>query len=123
MRNRNQKGKCVKQTLPHFEGVVRTYDSLQEAAAKMLSGSNGYQVIRANVDCCKVDDVAYTTDFVCQNGDSTYAAFECVYRKHLDKPKTVKLLNASQQFWEGRGAQWGIIIDSEARKGGADNDK
>ena len=59
MRNRNQKGRCIKQTLPHFEGVVRTYDDLQEAAAKMLSGCKDYQTIRANVDCCKVDDVAY----------------------------------------------------------------
>ena len=60
MRNRNQKGRCIKQTLPHFEGVVRTYDNLQEAAAKMLSGCKDYQAFRANVDCCKVDDVAYT---------------------------------------------------------------
>lgn len=105
----------MKQVLPHFEDVVRTYDDLQEAAAKLLSGCEDYQVIRANVECCRVDDVAYTTDFICQKSDGTYAVFECVCRKHLDKPKTVKLLSASQQFWEGRGAQWGIITDREER--------
>lgn len=67
MRNKNQKGKCVKLTLPHFDGVVKTYDDLQLAAAKWLSANSDFVSIQSNVDCVEVDGTRYTTDFVCQS--------------------------------------------------------
>lgn len=110
MRNKVQKGKCVKQTLPHFEGVVKTYDDLQNAAAKLLSGSSEFISIQANVDCIEMDGIKYTSDFLCKDKDGGYTVYECVYRKYIDKPKTVKLLDSSQRFWQGRGCIWGWII-------------
>ena len=112
MRNKNQKGKCVKLTLPYFDGVVKTYDDLQLAAAKLLSANSDFVSIQSNVDCVEVDGTQYTTDFVCQSKDEKYSVFECVYRKQLDKPKMMKLLDASQQFWTARGVEWGLICEA-----------
>ena len=39
---------------------------------------------------------------------------ECVFRKYLMKPKTVKLLDASREYWFRKGiSDWGLIIDAE----------
>lgn len=39
---------------------------------------------------------------------------ECVYRKYLTKPVTIKLLDASRQYWSRHGVtDWGIAIESE----------
>ena len=113
MRNKNQKGKCVKLTLPHFDGIVKTYDDLQLAAAKWLSANSDFVSIQSNVDSISIDAVDYMTDFLGLDKDGKYTAFECVYKKQLDKPKMMKLLDASQQFWEARGAMWQLICDTE----------
>lgn len=104
MRNKNQKGKCVKLTLPHFDGVVKTYDDLQLAAAKLLSANSDFVSIQSNVDCVEVDGTKYTTDFVCQSKDGKYSVFECVYRKQLDKgrPKDRKLLRQNPYRQTGK---------------------
>lgn len=37
-----------------------------------------------------------------------------IERKHLTKPLTDKLLDASRAYWLGLGVQdWGIVIDEE----------
>lgn len=113
MRNKIQKTKCVKQMLPHFEEVVKTYDALQEATARMLSEDDGLVSIRCNVDCCTIDGTAYTTDFLCKRKDGSFVVYECVYRKYLDKPKNCRLLDKSQKFWYGRGVEWILVIDKE----------
>ena len=97
---------------PHFDGVVKTYDDLQLAAAKLLSANSDFVSIQSNVDCVEVDGTRYTTDFVCQSKDGKYSVFECVYCKQLDKPKMMKLLDASQQFWTARGVEWGLICEA-----------
>lgn len=39
---------------------------------------------------------------------------ECVYRKHLTKPLTIKLLDASRKFWLERGViDWKIVVEEE----------
>ena len=113
MQIKNIKTRCVKLTLPHFDGVVKTYDDLQLAAAKLLSANSNFVSIQSNVDCVEVDGTKYTTDFVCRSKDGKYSVFECVYRKQLDKPKMMKLLDASQQFWTARGVEWGLIVDKD----------
>ena len=112
MQIKNIKTRCVKLTLPHFDGVVKTYDDLQLAAAKLLSANSDFVSIQSNVDSVSIDAVKYTTDFVCQSKDGKYSVFECVYRKQLDKPKMMKLLDASQQFWAARGVEWGLICEA-----------
>lgn len=37
---------------------------------------------------------------------------ECVFKEHLGKPLTVKLLDASRDYWKRKGIRdWGIVID------------
>jgi hypothetical protein len=37
-----------------------------------------------------------------------------VFRKHLTKPMTVNLLDASREYWLRHGvSDWGIVIDEE----------
>lgn len=39
---------------------------------------------------------------------------ECVERKHLMKPMTVKLLDASREYWKRNGVtDWGLVINAE----------
>ena len=39
---------------------------------------------------------------------------ECVFRKFLMKPLTVKLLDASRDYWFRHGVtDWGVVIDEE----------
>lgn len=39
---------------------------------------------------------------------------ECVFRKFLMKPMTVKLLDASREYWRNRGvSDWGVVIDEK----------
>ena len=39
---------------------------------------------------------------------------ECVFRKFLTKPMTVKLLDASRDYWLKHGvSDWGVVIDEE----------
>ena len=41
----------------------------------------------------------YTSDFVCTKADGDLMVRECVFRKFLMKPLTVKLLDASRDYW------------------------
>ena len=41
----------------------------------------------------------YCSDFVATKMDDELMVRECVYRKHLSKPMTAKLLDASRNYW------------------------
>ena len=54
----------------------------------------------------------YTSDFVCKKNDGEYMVRECVERRKLSWPTTVKLLDASREYWTRRGVgDWGIVVD------------
>lgn len=56
----------------------------------------------------------FTTDFVCVKTDNNLTVRECVSKNHLMKPLTVKLLDASREYWLKRGViDWGRIIDAK----------
>lgn len=112
MRNKVQKTRCEKQMLPKFEGICKTYDKVQGAAALVLSQDDEIVSIRCNVESVTLDGVTYTSDFVCTLTNGDIAVRECVFRKFLMKPLTVKLLDASRQYWLNRGiSDWGIVIE------------
>ena len=46
-----------------------------------------------------LDIGAYTRDFVCTKADGDLMVRECIYRKFLTKPLTIKLLDASRSYW------------------------
>lgn len=113
MRKKNFKGRCEKKKLSKCEGVCRTFDVIQYAYADLLNGSADIKSFRVNVllDGLEGD---YTSDFVCVKTDNDLMVRECVERKHLTKPLTMKLLQASRDFWLRHGvSDWGIVIEKE----------
>ena len=110
MRKRNFKGRCDKRQIPKCAGICRTYDEIQRAYSDALASSDDIVEIRCNVPLDGLNLGAYTTDFVCGG----MMVRECVYRRHLTKPLTVKLLDASREYWQRHGiTDWGIVIDGE----------
>lgn len=115
MRKKNFKGRCEKRVLPKCAEVCRTYDPIQYAYADMLQADDGIKEIRCNVLLDGLDLGEYTSDFVCVKADGDLMVRECVYRKFLMKPLTVKLLDAAKEYWLRHGVtDWGLVIDEEA---------
>ena len=111
MRKKNYKGRCEKRTLSKCKEICRTYDSIQSVYADLLQRNDSITEIRCNVP---LDDLEYTTDFVCVKADNDLMVRECVSRKYLTKPLTVKLLDISRCYWLRRGVyDWGIVTDEE----------
>ena len=108
MRKKNYKGRCEKRVIPKCADVCRTYDSIQYACADLLSADDGIQEFRCNVLLELLDIGEYTTDFVCVKVGGDLMVRECVYRKHLTKPMTIKILDASKEYWLRHGVtDWG----------------
>ena len=94
--------------------VCRTYDAIQYAYADLLQESDEIREIRCNVLLDGLDVGEYTSDFVCTKTDGDLMVRECVFRKFLTKPLTVKLLDASREYWIRHGVtDWGLVIDEE----------
>ena len=113
MRKKDYKGRCEKRILTKCRETVRTYDAIQYAYADMLQNQEEITEFQCNVP---LDGEAegYTTDFLCIRTDSDYMVRECVQRKYLTKPLTVKLLDMSRGYWLKHGVtDWGVVIDAE----------
>ena len=111
MRKKNFKGRCEKRTISKCEEVCRTFDSIQYAYADVLQASEEIKEIRCNVP---LDGEEYTSDFVCVKSNGDLLVRECVDRRFLTKPLTVKLLDVSRLYWLRRGVtDWGLVINEE----------
>lgn len=114
MRKKNFKGRCEKRTISKCEEVCRTFDSIQYAYADVLQASEDIKVIRCNVPLDGLPDGEYTSDFVCIKVNGDLLVRECVNRRFLTKPLTVKLLDASRLYWLRRGVtDWGLVVNEE----------
>lgn len=114
MRRKKIKDRCSKRQLPKFVEVCKTYDSISYVFAEMLSKSKDIEEIRCNVLLEGLEEGEYTSDFVCTKTNGKLMVRECVFRKYLTKPLTVKLLDASRNYWLSRGVtDWGLVIDEE----------
>lgn len=114
MRKKNFKGRCEKRMIAKCAEVCRTYDPIQYAFADMLAEDDTVREIRCNVPLDGAEVEEYTTDFVCARTDGDLMVRECVYRKFLSKPLTIKLLDASREYWLRHGVtDWGLVIDEE----------
>ena len=114
MRRKGYKGRCEKKSLSKSQNVCRTYNEIQSVYADMLQNDNSIQEIRCNVLLDGLSEGDYTSDFVCVKTDGDLMVRECVFRKFLKKPMTVKLLDASRDYWMNHGvSDWGIVIDKE----------
>ena len=114
MRKKNFKGRCEKKKIGKCTEICRTYDAIQYAYADLLQACDEVKEIRCNVLLDGLTDGEYTSDFVCVKADGDLMVRECVFRKLLMKPLTVKLLDASRDYWHRHGVtDWGLIIDEE----------
>ena len=114
MRKKNFKGRCEKRMIGKCSDVCRTYDAIQYAYADLLQESDEVKEIKCNVLLDGLDVGEYTSDFVCTKTDGDLMVRECVFRKFLMKPLTVKLLDASREYWIRHGVtDWGLVIDEE----------
>ena len=114
VRKKNFKGRCEKRVLSKCTEVCRTYDAIQYTYADLLQASDEIKEIRCNVLLDGLDIGEYTSDFVCTKTDDDLMVRECVFRRLLMRPMTVKLLDASRNFWLRHGVtDWGLVIDEE----------
>lgn len=114
MRKKNYKGRCEKRMLAKSKEVCGLYDEIQARYADRLQDCEEIQEIRCNVLLEGLEVGEYTSDFVCVKADGDLMVRECVYRKYLTKPMTVKLLDASCEYWLNHGvSDWGLVIDAE----------
>ena len=111
MKKRNFKGRCEKRILAKCKDVCRTFDPISYAYADMLERDDEIEEIRCNVMFDDPELKDYTTDFVCTKVDGEVIARECVERKYLTKPMTIKLLEASREYWERRNVKWGVVTN------------
>ena len=112
MVKKNFKGRCQKKKMKKCREVVKTYSDIQTAYADDLEKQDDITEF-----CCNVvlDGLEYSSDFLCIRADGERMVRECVKRKYLTKPLTVKLLDMSRTYWMKRGiTDWGIVIDEES---------
>lgn len=114
MRKKNYKGRCEKRAFSKCEGICKTYDKIQYAFAAILQADSDIKEFRCNVMLDGLLEGEYTSDFVCIKSNGDYMVRECVFRKLLTKPMTVKLLDVSREYWLKHGVtDWGLVIDAE----------
>lgn len=114
MRKKNYKGRCEKRSISKCKEICRTYDSIQYAYADILQASEDIKEIRCNVPMDGLSIGEYTSDFVCVKSNDDLLVRECVSRKFLTKPMTVKLLDSSRLYWLHRGVtDWGLVVNEE----------
>lgn len=113
MKKVDYKGRVIKRQLSKCKEVCRSYSEMQDDYARFLQVDDNVRGFQCNVrmnDDPETDH--YTSDFVITLADGTLRVRECVYRKHLERPSTAKLLDLSKNYWLSKGvSDWGIVID------------
>lgn len=113
VKKKNYKGRCVKRTVAKSKDVCRTYDDIAFRYLDVLQEREDVEEIKCNVAIDLLELGEYTTDFVCVKTDGDLLVRECVYRKLISKPLTVKLLDSSRVYWLKHGVtDWGIVTDA-----------
>lgn len=123
MKKKSYKGsRCEKRSMSKCaDGVVRNYNAIESRYAEKLEENPDVKEFRTQVILDGLELGEYCSDFVAVKTDGDLMVRECVFRKHLTKPMTAKLLDASRNYWRRRGVtDWGIVID---KKEGADGEE
>ena len=106
MIKKNFKGRCRKWKLEKCKDVMRAYSDIQAAYAERLEKGDEVKEFQCNVLLDGLEEGEYTSDFLCVKADGDFMVRECVERKFLMKPRTVKLLRHGVK-------DWGLVIDAE----------
>lgn len=116
MKKKGYRGsRCEKRYLSKCaDGVAKTYTDIESRLADLLQEDDEIKEFRCNVLLDGFSEGEYCSDFVCIKTDGDMMVRECVYRKILKKPMTVRLLDASREYWLKHGvSDWGIVIEKE----------
>lgn len=114
MIKKNYKGRCVKRTVPKAKEICKTYNNIQYSYLDVLQNREDIKEIRCNVPVELPQLGEYTTDILCVIDTGDLFVRECVFRNHISKPLTVRLLDASREYWFKHGVtDWGIVVDAE----------
>ena len=116
MKKKNYKGsRCEKRSLSKCaDGVVKTFNDIESRYADKLEENPEVKEFRCQVLLEGLELGEYCSDFVATKLDGDLMVRECVFRKHLTKPMTAKLLDASREYWGKRGVlDWGIVVEKE----------
>lgn len=114
MQKKNYKGRCEKRKLAKAKVVCRFYSDIQSKYGATLDMDASIVEIECNrlMDGFTLGE--YTSDFLCKKANGEYMVRECVQRKFLVKPMTIKLLDASRVYWRRHGIEdWGIVVEKE----------
>ena len=99
MIKKNFKGRCEKRYSDKGQGVLKVYNDIQAKYILLLENNTEIKKIQCNV----LLDEKLNDDLIVR---------ECVQKKYLTKPLTVKLLDFSRNYWLKRGIKdWGIVIN------------
>lgn len=111
MRKKNYKGRCEKRAIKKCESICKTFDPIQSAFVTILDNRNDIAEIQCNVEL-EGDASDFTTDVVAIKTNGQLMVRECVSRKILSRPLTLKWLEISQTYWYHRGVtDWGLVVD------------
>ena len=113
MKKVDYKGRVIKRQLSKCKEVCRSYSEMQDDYARFLQINDDVKAFSCNVQLTDDPETEnYTTDFVITLTDGTIRVRECVYRKHLERPSTARLLDLSKVYWRSKGVlDWGIVVD------------
>lgn len=113
MRNRNNHDLTFKKKLSKCDKVFRAFSELQVRYGDLLDRNDDISEVKANVLLKEFElGENFTSDFVCTKKNGELMVRECVYKKNLLKPSTVKGLDESRRYWLNRGVKdWGIVLD------------
>ena len=113
MRNKNTHSITLKKKLNKCKSIFYAYNDLQYKYGSELDANKEILEIKCNVplDECGLDGT-YTTDFYCIKTNGNVLVRECVYQDKLIKPQTIKMLDASRNYWLSKGiTDWGIVLN------------
>ncbi len=114
MRKKNYKGRCQKKSVSKSREVCRTYSDIQFKYLDVLQDNDDICEIRCNAPLDGLEEGEYVSEFYCVRADGDVMVRECVERRLLTKPLTVKLLDLSREYWRRHGVEdWGLVIDAD----------
>lgn len=114
MIKKNYKGRCIKKSVEKSKEVCKIYNDIQLAYLNILQSKDDVTDIQCNVQLSGDTVEEYCTDFLCIKSNGDLMVRECVFRKLLTKPMTIKLLDMSKAYWLRHGVEdWGLVIDEE----------
>ena len=115
MRNKKTHSVTIKKKLSKCRLIFYAHNELQYKYGCQLDFSSEIAEIKCNVPI-EVADVEgeFTTDFYCIKTNGEIIVRECVYKDKLLKPLTIKMLDASRNYWLSKGvADWGLVLNGD----------